>query len=102
MNANSRIIVGRWTDARRLLGGHRLDADERDRAEQRDPGAVELQERQAAEDHAEIDEEEDDDDGCGHSQRAAASPARTASRPIATLSTTYAVATKRAPPASRL
>ena len=66
MNEKSRIIVGRWTDARRLLRGHRLDGDEGDRAQQRHARAVELEERQPAEDHPQVDEEEDDDDRGGH------------------------------------
>ncbi|MNC90480.1 hypothetical protein D3C83_65830 [compost metagenome] len=46
-----------------LLERQRTDGNERDRAEQGDAGAVELQERQPAEDHAEVDDEEDGDDG---------------------------------------
>jgi hypothetical protein len=35
-------------------------------AEQRDSGAVELHERQTAEDHSQVDDREDRDDGDGH------------------------------------
>ena len=39
---------------------------ERDRAEQRHAGAIELEKRQPPEDHPEVDDGEDDDDGGGH------------------------------------
>ncbi len=50
----------------RLLGREHAERHERDRAEQRDAGAVELHERQSAEDHPEIDDDEDRDDDLGH------------------------------------
>ena len=58
---------GRQVDrARRVLRRHRAERHQRDGAEQRDAGAVELQERQPAEDHAEIDQRENRDDRRGH------------------------------------
>ncbi len=50
----------------RFLERHRVEGDERDRAQERYPGAVELEERQPAEEHSGIDDQEDDDDGRGH------------------------------------
>ena len=49
-----------------FLQGHDVEADQRDSPEQRDTGAIELQERQATENHAKVDDEENDDDGRGH------------------------------------
>jgi hypothetical protein len=45
---------------RRRLRAHGLNTDQGDRAQQRDAGAVELQERQPAQDHAQIDYAKDD------------------------------------------
>jgi hypothetical protein len=57
MNENSSSSVVRC----QIADGH-----DGDRAEQRHAGAVELQERQAAENHAHVDDDEDGDDGGGH------------------------------------
>src|SRR5437879_10363548 len=51
---------------RRLLRREHFQADDGDRAEQRHTGAVELQERQPAEDHADIDDREDGRDRRAH------------------------------------
>ena len=51
---------------RRAFDADGVDADQSDRSEQRHAGAVELQERQPAQDHAEIDDAEDDNDRCRH------------------------------------
>src|SRR5205807_9018075 len=51
---------------RRLLRREHFQADDGDRAEQGHAGAVELQERQPAEDHADIDDREDGRDRRGH------------------------------------
>ena len=50
----------------RLVEPHGVEGDERDRAQERDPGAIELEERQPPEEHPGIDDQEDDDDGRGH------------------------------------
>src|SRR6185436_11100787 len=52
--------------ARRFFRRQDLEADDRDRAEQRDSGPVELHERQPAEDHADVDDHEDRHDRDGH------------------------------------
>ena len=55
--------------ARGVLDRHRVQRQQGNGAEQRDAGAVELQERQAAEDHAEVDQGENGDGGFGRCVR---------------------------------
>jgi hypothetical protein len=52
-----------------LLGREGANADDRDSAERRNPRAVELQEGQTAENHAEVNEQKYDDDSSGHGKR---------------------------------
>ena len=59
INENSSSSVGALTP-------EQADPDERDRAEQRDPRAVQLQERQRAQDHAQIHGRADRHNRCGH------------------------------------
>ena len=49
---------------------HPAGRDQRDRAEQRDAGAIELEAGQLAQDHPEIDEREDGEDDGIHQRRA--------------------------------
>ena len=78
MNENSSSSVGRWIDCAASLGREHADGHDGDRAEQRDAGAVELQERQPAEDHPEVDDDEDGDDGGGHREARALQAAKIA------------------------
>lgn len=52
------------------LWTHRADADQRHRAQQGNSSSVQLQKRQAAQQHAEINDAENEDDDCGHAKRA--------------------------------
>jgi hypothetical protein len=55
--------------ARSLLDRHRIQRQQGDGAEQGDAGAVELQERQAAQDHPEVDQGENGDGSFGRGVR---------------------------------
>ena len=50
----------------RILKAHRIEADQRDSAQQRHARSVELQERQLAENHPQVNDKKDDDNGCCH------------------------------------
>ncbi len=50
----------------RFIQTQRIDAYQGDGAEQRNTCPVELQERQPAENHAEVHDKEDNDDSCCH------------------------------------
>jgi hypothetical protein len=51
---------------RGFLKAHRVQAHQGDCTQQRNAGAVDLQKRQFAQDHAQVDNEEDRYDRCRH------------------------------------